>query len=383
VRKLFGSNKKGKRILDKAVKDAYSIGDTGMDDNHIGDIGLEDYHIDDIIMEEGLLDGVNVDEHFTDDITMDEYPVDDSFAEEYPVDAGDADTFSEELPVDRDVTEEQPEDSDAPKKWVKIKSRRIPRPLGRKHIIYASMIIVGVFFAAAALRLILSDIIEDAAARTEYDQLREDFPQISGQTHEPEEPSDDNEASDVVEEDITEEERAFRDLSLDELAAINRDFVGWITANNSIIDYPVVRGADNDHYINTTFFGSRNSAGSIFMDFRNTRGFDESVVILYGHRTRDGSMFTSLVNHLDPEFRRKNPNINVLTRDGRQMTYVIFAAKLTDAWDPAYSTVVLDATGASGVFPNAPANATHFLLLSTCTASNDDDERILVFAALS
>jgi len=339
VRKLFGSGKKRKRIRDYAVKDA----------DFVDSIETEDYLIEDILL----------DEYFADEFHVD-VAIDDNSEDEYYADH----VADYEVPVKR------------------IKGKRIRRPLGKRHIVYASMILVGVFFSAAALRIILSDVIEDAAARTEYGQLRESFPQISAQTTQrPEALAVESDIEENIIED-DEEHIAKWEISLDELAAINPDFVGWINANSDRIDYPVVRGADNDRYISTTFSGSRNSAGAIFMDFRNTSDFDENVVILYGHRTRDGSMFTSLLNHLDPEFRQSNPNISILTRDGRRLTYVIFEVRLTDAWDPIYTTVAPEASRTPGIFPNAPADATHFLILSSCTASSDDDERILVYAAL-
>ena len=252
----------------------------------------------------------------------------------------------------------------------------LKRPVTMRQIVYFSMIIVGAFFAAAALRMLYSDVAEDAAARVEYLQLREEFPAISQQT-----------TPDIIEveehDEETEEEDDFdlRDLSLDQLAAINGDFIGWISAINRI-DYPVVRGNDNNKYVNTTFYGSRNSAGTIFMDYRHIRGFDEHVAILYGHFTRDGSMFSALINFLDPNFIRRNPNINITTRDGRNLTYKVFAATQTDAWDVAYTVGVRESERASEVFPNAPENAKNFLLLSTCTRSSDNNERILVYAAL-
>jgi len=255
--------------------------------------------------------------------------------------------------------------------------------------VYVSLMVIGVVLATAALRVILSDVQEDTAARVEYEQIRDRFPEISG-------PADDIvdvesngniEIDEILDDDTDivadeEEARALRELTLDELAAINGDFIGWINAINRI-DYPVVRGRDNDRYINTTFFGSRNSAGTIFMDYRHADGFDEHVAILYGHRTRDGSMFTTLERYLDPEFIRRNPNISITKRDGSRLTYTVFAAKVTDAWDIAYTVGVYDNTRASEVFPNAPENASRFLLLSTCTRGNDDDERLLVFAALT
>jgi sortase B len=249
--------------------------------------------------------------------------------------------------------------------------------------------IIGVILATVALRVILNDAREDAAARDEYEQIRDRFPDVSGPASD--NPNSDNSGnngnSESFDEDADlaaseEEARVLRELSLGELASINSDFVGWINALNSI-DYPVVRGRDNERYINTTFFGNRNSAGAIFMDYRHARGFDEQVVILYGHRTRDGSMFTALESYLDPDFIRRNPNISILKRDGTRLTYTVFAAKITDAWDAAYTAGIYDTERASEVFPDAPANASRFLLLSTCTRGNNDNERLLVFAALT
>jgi len=264
-----------------------------------------------------------------------------------------------------------------------VKSRKIRKPPNRKRqIIYGSLIVVGAFLAAAALRMLIGDVVEDAAARNEYEQLRAHSPtgsldRVPGNDYIDDFPEPDE----YYDPEAAEEENInFRALSFDELAAINRDFVGWIGIG-SFIDYPVVRGSDNNKYINTTFTGNRNSAGTIFMDYRNTRNFDEHITILYGHLTRDGTMFSSLSNYLNSTFLQNNPNISITTRDGVSLTYRVFAAKQTDAWDPAYSVGFTEGTQAADVFPNVPANASSFLLLSTCTRSRNDDERIIVFAA--
>jgi len=262
--------------------------------------------------------------------------------------------------------------------WEYIKDI-LKRPITMRQVLYFSLIAVGAFLAAFALRMILSDVAEDAAARTEYLQLRDDFPSVSRPTPQENNFEEEEQTDDPPEAD---EDFDLRKLSLDQLTAINRDFIGWINATHSI-DYPVVRGNDNYKYINTTFFGSRNSAGTIFMDYRHTGGFDEHVTILYGHNTRDGSMFSALINFLDPGFLRNNPNINITTKDGKNLTYKVFAATQTDAWDIAYTIGLRDNEKAAEVFPNAPENASRFLLLSTCTRSRDNDERILVYAALS
>jgi len=265
------------------------------------------------------------------------------------------------------------------KKTSKEQNQKRKRPIRKKHIIYGSLIAVGAFFIAAALRVILGGFAEDAEARTEYEQLREQFPALSAPVEEaPPAPVEEAEEEEEEEDD----ELDLRSLSLDELAALNRDFIGWLTVGSNI-DYPVVRGSDNEKYINTTFLGARNTAGAIFMDYRNTKNFDEQISTIYGHATRDGSMFSPLVSYLNEGFLQRNPNITVTTRDGRTMRYRIFHAQLTDAWDPAYTIALTDPSKAAETFPNAPANTSRFMLLSTCTRRGSDDERIIVFAALT
>jgi len=218
---------------------------------------------------------------------------------------------------------------------------------------------------------------EDIVARREYAELREVFFQTPEAPEPSPLPEQAAELPEETEDDIEEEEH----LNLDELARINPDFIGWISIENHI-EYPVVRGTNNDKYMYTTFSGDRNSAGSIFMDFRNRNGFDDHIAILFGHRTRDGTMFSPLLNYLDRTFLQENPVILITTRDGEELTYRIFAARQTDAWDSAYEMSFSNSIQAASAFPNAPADATRFLLLSTCTASNDRDERVIVFAAL-
>jgi len=267
------------------------------------------------------------------------------------------------------------------------------RALTHKHYIYGSMIVIGAILATVALQVIIKGFLEDAAARSEYEQLRVYSPANptpaspdnssvtdSNGREEDEENEEDEEEEEEDEAEV--EYNEMRVLSFDELAALNRDFVGWIYIRDHI-DYPVVRGSDNSKYINTTFLGRRNTAGTIFMDYRNVNNFEEQVSILYGHNTRDGAMFSSLSNYLNPDFFNRNPNITVTTRDGKALTYKIFAAELTDAWDIAYTIGVTGGARASEVFPNVPENASRFLLLSTCTRSSDDDERILIYAAMT
>jgi len=77
------------------------------------------------------------------------------------------------------------------------------------------------------------------------------------------------------------------------LKAANPDTIGWISLENSDIDYPIVQGTDNAHYLHNTFLGERNVSGAIFLDYRDNPDFTENVRI-YGHNMRNGTKFGSL-----------------------------------------------------------------------------------------
>lgn len=86
------------------------------------------------------------------------------------------------------------------------------------------------------------------------------------------------------------------------LQQINQEIVGWITMDDTQINYPIVQAKDNDYYLFRNYKGEDMRAGSIFMDYRNDVKSQNRNTILYGHRMKDGSMFGSLKKMLDEEF---------------------------------------------------------------------------------
>jgi len=273
-------------------------------------------------------------------------------------------------------------------------------PQKKKRIIFICFIFAGVLIIAAGAWVIISDLIEDVAADREYEELREifsafiedDLPELPDDDVDElyydiyAEDEDEDEGEDEGEEEEDEEDEDentgidLRALTLDELAKINPDLVGWISIRG-IIEFPVVRGSDNSKYLNTTFFGRQNSSGAIFMDYRNTEGFSGKGVAINGHNTRGGRMFAPLSRYLDPSFLARNSTIRITTRDGTVLTYTIFNAIRTDMWDSAYATIIYNSSNAGELLPGAPAGASRYLLLATCHRGETRDERILVFAA--
>lgn len=70
---------------------------------------------------------------------------------------------------------------------------------------------------------------------------------------------------------------------ISELKNINEETVGWLTVNNTNIDYPVVKHNNNDFYLNHDFEKKYNIYGWVFMDYRNSTQNLNQNTIIYGH----------------------------------------------------------------------------------------------------
>lgn len=84
-----------------------------------------------------------------------------------------------------------------------------------------------------------------------------------------------------------------------ELKAINNQTAGWIQVNGTNINYPFVQTTDNDYYLTHSFDKSYNSAGWVFLDYRNNLQTLDKNTIIYAHGRIDKTMFGTLRNILN------------------------------------------------------------------------------------
>ena len=103
--------------------------------------------------------------------------------------------------------------------------------------------------------------------------------------------------------------------TFDELLAINPDVCGWVTMDNTHIDHPILIGENNLTYINKDVYGNFALAGSIYLDSRNDRNFNDSYSLLYGHHMADSRMFGDLDLYKDEAFFRENRTGTLLLPD--------------------------------------------------------------------
>ena len=53
------------------------------------------------------------------------------------------------------------------------------------------------------------------------------------------------------------------------------------------INYPVAQSEDNSYYLRRLLDGSWNTAGTIFMDYRNSADFSDRHTVIYGHNMKN------------------------------------------------------------------------------------------------
>ena len=67
-----------------------------------------------------------------------------------------------------------------------------------------------------------------------------------------------------------------------------------IYSQGTPINSPVVLAPDGTYYLTHLVDGTYSKAGSIFVDYRNSRDFSDIHTIVYGHNMKSGTMFGSL-----------------------------------------------------------------------------------------
>lgn len=125
-------------------------------------------------------------------------------------------------------------------------------------------------------------------------------------------------------------------LDWDALRAINPDIVAWVYFPGTNINYPVVQGADNDHYLKYDFYGGTNafvSVGAIFLDHTNAADFSDANNVVYGHHLNDGTMFSALAGLSDQTKFSEARTVYVLTptQNFRLRTFALVHCAADDA----------------------------------------------------
>ena len=180
------------------------------------------------------------------------------------------------------------------------------------------------------------------------------------------------------------------DVDFSELKKINNDVRGWIQVNGTNINYPFLQAKDNKYYLKHSFDKSYNSAGWLFLDYRNNYT-DNKNTIIYAHSRLDKTMFGSLRSLLNKSWLNNTNNhvikISTLKENSLWQVFSVYHIKTTSDYiqtdfssDMEYQEFLNKIINRSSYnFNTTISSKDNILTLSTCY---NDTEKMVVHAKL-
>ena len=115
-------------------------------------------------------------------------------------------------------------------------------------------------------------------------------------------------------------------IDFNNLKKQNSDTVAYLKVNNTNIDYIIVKGKDNDFYLNHDFNKNYNVAGWVFATYQNEMDETDKNIVIFGHNMRDGNMFGTLKNILKGKWYNNEKNLTIkLITEKNAYNYKIFS----------------------------------------------------------
>ena len=180
-----------------------------------------------------------------------------------------------------------------------------------------------------------------------------------------------------------------REYKYQPLVQQNSDFVGWLTIDDSLIDYPVMKSSEDDpeYYLHRDFYGKASSSGCLFVG--GGCDTDSEAFIIYGHNMNNDTMFGTLDSYYDYDYAVSHQDIRFSAPDGERV-YRVFAAFQTRVYndrddvfkyynevgqlgeDEYEQTVETVRSMSIPSLPYAPEYPAQIMFLSTCSYHTDD-----------
>ncbi len=161
------------------------------------------------------------------------------------------------------------------------------------------------------------------------------------------------------------------------------DAAAWLYIPD-VLSYPVMYCGDNTTYLDRSYNGLYDPAGSLFLDQKCDPDLSDQHMILYGHNMKDGSMFGSLKQYMRRDHFLKEHPCFYLYGPGQERKYTIVSCRQVD-WRNAIYTVYKKTDGGYGQFAreilglSSEKSNTKSVTLSTCST---EDKRFVITGIL-
>lgn len=225
------------------------------------------------------------------------------------------------------VTEPKAETKSEPKKNSKAEDEKYKKMLSAIIIIIIILIVallgvVGTIFFINYRYNQMDAVNEDVVSQFTSEATEDEVIEIA------EEPADDKFVLHTT-------QKCPIDVDFEALWEVNPDVVGWIYCEDTVINYPILQGEDDEYYLHHDINGKTSSAGCIFIDCNNMKDFTDVNSILYGHHMKNGSMFAGLQKWEEQEYYDAHKYMWIITPDGNYEVW-LFSGYLTDAFSDSY-----------------------------------------------
>lgn len=175
----------------------------------------------------------------------------------------------------------------------------------------------------------------------------------------------------------------------------NSDFIGWISIEDTKLDFPVMYAPNNkDFYLRHDFNKEYSVYGVPYLDEKTTLGANDQSenLVIYGHNMKTGTIFGCLTGYKKADYYQEHPYVQFDTVYG-DGTYEVFAAfsidvaadtsfvynQYVDMDEETYDTYVEEVISRSDVDTGIrPVYGEQLLTLSTCEYSSDNGRYVVV-----
>ena len=175
----------------------------------------------------------------------------------------------------------------------------------------------------------------------------------------------------------------------------NSDFIGWISIEDTKLDFPVMYAPNNkDFYLRHDFNKEYSVYGVPYLDEKTTLGANDQSenLVIYGHNMKTGTIFGCLTGYKEAGYYQQHPYVQFDTVYG-DGTYEVFAAfsidvaadtsfvynQYVDMDEETYDTYVEEVISRSDVDTGIrPVYGEQLLPLSTCEYSSDNGRYVVV-----
>lgn len=172
------------------------------------------------------------------------------------------------------------------------------------------------------------------------------------------------------------------------LRGTNPDVVGWIEVDGTNISYPIVKGENNEYYLDHDAEKAFSNGGSIYMDSDNAADFSDFDTVLYGHNMSGRKMFSDLKLFSEEAFFQSHPKTVIFLPDRTLICENILYGQADGADPKVYGvphrsddakSATLQRLNELSVYKREALQMTDSLItMSTCTVEDFNTRHILI-----